>query len=230
MHEINSKEWYSGVPLPEVLRYAGIREEAACGEELWQSAAEAVDAVGQAAAPKRIFRECRLQMPQEGVCEIDGMVWKSKSLAAHLRGCDRVLLFAATLGSGVDRLIARSSAVRMSRAVMMQAAAAALIEAYCDGVCAAQEEEYRRAGYYCKPRFSPGYGDFPLSCQIDLMTHLNAYKYTGISVSSGGQMVPMKSVSAVIGLTRDRQGGATGSCAGGKCADCPHVGCEFRRV
>ena len=54
-------------------------------------------------------------------------------------------------------------------------------------------------------------------------------EYAGIAVSDGGQMTPMKSVSAVIGLSREGKS-RRGSCASGKCADCPNTGCLFRRV
>lgn len=229
MHEVTSGRWYSGVSLGEVLRYAGVRDAAACGDTVRQQAADAVNEIGETAVPRHVMRECTLGFPEDSLCEIDGMQWRSRSLAAHLRDCDRVLLFAATLGSDTDRLIARHSAVRMSYAILLQGAAAALIEYYCNEQNAAEEARYRREGYYCKPRFSPGYGDFPLACQSALLNHLRAYKLAGIAVSSGGQMTPMKSVSAVIGLTRQKQSGATGSCAGGKCAGCPNRTCAFRQ-
>ena len=160
---------------------------------------------------------------------IDGIEFESESLSAHLQGCDKALLFASTLGSGVDMLIGRYSAVRMSYAVLLQGAAAALIELYCDMECALLEKEYQKAGYYLRPRFSPGYGDFSLKSQQVLIGYMSAYKYTGIAVSNGGQMTPMKSVTAVIGLSRT-PGTSRGCCASGKCADCPNIDCMFRRA
>ncbi len=227
--QINPDKWYSGVDLEEVLRYAGVKDAALCGEDVKQSAVRAVNESGEAAAPKQISRECLCSVNGDS-CDIDGMLIVSRDLAAHLRGCDRVLLFAATLGSGVDLLIARYSAVKMSYAVMLQAAAAALVERYCDEANALLEARYAAEGCWLKPRYSPGYGDFSLTHQQALLARLNAYKYTGITVSGGGQMTPMKSVSAVIGVTRERQPGSTGSCASGKCARCPNISCAFRRV
>ena len=191
-------------------------------------AVKAVEQVGEASLPKSIGRECTLAV-KGNICAIDGIEIVSRSLAEHLADCDRALLFAATLGSGVDMLIGRYSAVRMSYAVMLQGAAAALIELYCDSECAALESKYQSEGCFLLPRFSPGYGDFPLDSQQILNAHLNAYKYAGIAVSAGGQMTPMKSVSAVIGISRTR-GNRRGSCASGKCAHCPNTGCIFRRT
>lgn len=227
--QVNPGKWYSGIDLAEVLRYAGVRDTALCGEDVKQSAVRAVNEAGEAAAPKQICRECFCSVVED-TCDIDSMTIISRDLAAHLRGCDRALLFAATLGSSVDLLIARYSAVKMSYAVMLQAAAAALVERYCDEVNAALEARYAAEGCWLKPRYSPGYGDFSLTHQQALLDRLNAYKYTGITVSGGGQMTPMKSVSAVIGVTRERQPGRTGSCASGKCGHCPNISCAFRRV
>ncbi len=228
MHEINSGKWYSQASIDEVLRYSGIRSAENCGEGLISEAVNAVNQIGESSLPKVITRECLLHLSGH-VCSVDGIPFTSQSLASHLRDCDRVLLFAATLGSGVDMLIGRYSAVRMSYAVMLQGAAAALIELYCDNECAVLEKKYGKSGYYLRPRFSPGYGDFPLESQHVLTDYLSAYKYTGITVSGSGQMTPMKSVTAVIGLSRT-PGSRRGSCASGKCADCPNTGCQFRRA
>lgn len=227
--KINPNKWYSGANLGEVLRYSGIRNENLCSDDVLQSAVRAVNEVGDSSSPKKIYKECVLQM-NGAECDIDGISVTSKDLAEHLNGCEFALLFAATLGSGVDTLIRRYSEVRMSYAVMLQAAAAALIELYCDIANEELELSYALRGLYLKPRFSPGYGDFSIEHQSELTAHINAYKYAGIAVTGGGQMTPMKSVTAVIGITRTRQRGTTGSCASGKCANCPNMGCEFRRI
>ena len=228
MHEVTPGKWYSDADIGEVLRYSGIRSAEDCAGAMLDEAVSAVGQVGEASLPKCITRECSLVIDGD-VCRVDGMAFRSASLAAHLSGCERALLFAATLGSGVDLLISRYSAVRMSYAVLLQGAAAALIELYCDRECAALEQRYAREGCFLLPRFSPGYGDFSLACQHSLTGALNAYKYTGIAVSAGGQMTPMKSVSAVIGISRTPKG-QRGGCASGKCADCPNTDCIFRRV
>ena len=49
----------------------------------------------------------------------------------------------------------------MSKAVILQACAATVIEAYCDEQQDFMKEEAGKQGLYLRPRFSPGYGDFP---------------------------------------------------------------------
>lgn len=55
---------------------------------------------------------------------------------------------------------------------------------------------------YVRPRFSPGYGDFALSHQEKFLNAINATKLIGITLSEGGIMIPEKSVSAIMGLSK----------------------------
>lgn len=74
----------------------------------------------------------------------------------------------------MDHLIQRYTKIQMSKAVIIQAAAAAMLEDYCDEVNEQIRRDYESRGLYLRPRFSPGYGDFPLSCQPQLLGCLEA--------------------------------------------------------
>lgn len=137
---------------------------------------------------------------------IAGMEIRSRSLSRNLRGCENVYLMAATLGIGPDRLIARASVTHMSRAVILQAASAAMIEAWCDEVNQRIIKEAAAQGLYCRPRFSPGYGDFRLEYQQDFAQILRMQKEIGVSLTESLLMMPSKSVTAVIGVTAQKQG------------------------
>ena len=156
---------------------------------------------------------------------IAGMEIRSRSLSRNLRGCENVYLMAATLGIGPDRLIARASVTHMSRAVTLQAAAAAMIESWCDEVNQKIIREASEQGFYCRPRFSPGYGDFPLEYQQDFAQILRMQKEIGVSLTESFLMIPTKSVTAVIGITGDRQDCVLHGCE--VCEQAPH--CAFSR-
>ena len=53
-------------------------------------------------------------------------------------------------------------------------------------------------------RYSPGYGTFPLAAQRTLLAILDAPRTVGVSLTDALLMVPSKSVSAVIGVRKDR--------------------------
>ncbi|MFA9422765.1 MAG: methionine synthase, partial [Sedimentibacter sp.] len=50
-------------------------------------------------------------------------------------------------------------------------------------------------------RYSPGYGDVPISHQGDILAALNAQKLIGLSVSDSSILIPRKSVTAFIGFS-----------------------------
>ena len=73
-----------------------------------------------------------------------------------------------------------------------------------------------------KPRFSPGYGDFDISYQKNIFSCLNSEKYIGLTLTDSMLMVPSKSVTAVVGLTEDKQEHKN------KCDMCENKNCSYR--
>ena len=112
----------------------------------------------------------------------------------------------------------------MGEAVICQAAGAALIEAYCDQVNDALRAEAKEQGWYLRPRFSPGYGDFSLACQRELTQALQTPTKIGLTVTESLLLAPVKSVTAVIGMTRDPR-----PCPRQGCEACEKTDCAFRR-
>ena len=104
--------------------------------------------------------------------------------------------------------------------VLAAACAAALLESWCDESQAQMDGE----GACLRPRFSPGYADFPLTCQPALLRALEAGKRIGLTVTGANMLSPTKSVTAVIGLSPHR-----GNCLAGGCATCNKTDCSFRR-
>ena len=197
------------VPRAEALRYLGYR--GAQPDQATAALLEArIRAVEEAADPRWTALEVPLTLRPGGV-ELGDWSIDSETLRAHLEGCTAALLFGATLGVGVDRLIARAAAGRVTRAAMDQAAAAALIEAVCDDAC--DQLAGRYPGKYLRPRFSPGYGDFPLSAQPELLRRLDTPRRIGLTATAAHLLAPVKSVTAVIGIAD-----TPGSCHAGGCA------------
>ncbi len=175
-------------------------------------------------APKSIYKETTLRRLSEGKTEIGGIVFQSRKLQTHLRDADRILLFAATLGTGADRLVRRFTAAgETAKAAAAQALGAAAIEGYCDEICAQIAEREKKNGYYLRPRFSPGYGDLPLEAQRDFFRLFDITKRIGVTLTAQCMMLPTKSVTAFIGLAK------TPSCATPRCETCPDSACAYRK-
>ena len=111
-------------------------------------------------------------------------------------------MFAATLGTGADQLIRRYSLLEMSRAVVLQAVSAAMIEEYCDQVCGQLREEYEDRDGFCAHGSVRDTETFPWRARRLCWTALEAGKRIGIKLTDSLLMMPSKSVTAVMGLSR----------------------------
>ena len=169
-------------------------------ESLDKSFDEAERLLFCAAKPKGVYRIVKISdIPLHGV-----------SIKKHLEGCHSVIVVAVTLGSGVDNLIRRLQVTDMVLAVVADSGASVLIEQLCDDF---QEKTKYEINGYMTPRFSPGYGDFPMTVQREIIRIADAGRKIGLNVTSGGLMIPRKSVTALIGVADHPVKGRLATCS-----------------
>ena len=165
---------------------------------------------------------CILPITVSGdVCDFGVFSLNSKSLAKNLEGSSEAIVFSATAGINIDRLIAKYSRIMPSRSVMMHAIGTQQIEALCDAFCKDMENETRM---HTTMRFSPGYGDLSLDVQKDILSLLDTSKRIGVCLNDSMLMSPSKSVTAIVGLKKDREEKTD------KCSKCNKKDCSFRGV
>lgn len=209
--------------IKEAIRYLGYGRNTADDRTL-AMIDEAFADIEKAAGPKSICRIFNMEQDADGQIIIGKMKITSRSLSRNLRGCTKVILFGATLGIGVDRIITRASLTDMSKAVVLQACAAACLEEFCDMEQARLAEELEAEALYLRPRFSPGYGDFDIAFQKPLMQMLDCAKSIGLTMTDSYMMTPTKSVTALIGA-----GTMKIRCPAAGCESCGKTDCEYRR-
>ena len=198
--ESASKQEFS-VEFDEILRYLGYQN--AEPEPIIKKQIEAVtDEVISALNCYACYHLCDIFVAND---TIDFGVFSvtSHHLSKTLSGCRQAFLFCATIGAGVDRIIAKYSQTKPSAAVIAQAAGTAAVESFCDLLCRRLVEKQNDKNISLRPRFSPGYGDFPLSYQKEIFRVLDCAKHIGVSLTESLMMTPSKSVSAVIGITSE---------------------------
>ena len=169
---------------------------------------------------KVVFRACYTVLPVECRNEISlgNLNFCSNSLKKNLDGCESAYIFAATAGSESQRIIAKNSVISPLRGIVSDCVGSAAIEAFCDKFnCEFENRDFLR------PRFSPGYGDLPLECQKQLLGLLDAKKNIGLSLNESLMMSPSKSVTAIIGIGKDKN-----KCNGPGCMICKAENCPYR--
>lgn len=148
--------------------------------------------------------------------------FEGKDIKEHLKGCKKVVLLCATLGLFADKLINRLQYRDMAKAVITDALASAGIEAVCNK---AEEDILKKISPLNMTfRFSPGYGDFPLSTQESFIKVTNSEKLIGLTLYNG-MLIPTKSVTAVIGLCEEKPPAPKRGCAVCNLKD----SCQYRR-
>lgn len=181
----------------EIFRYAGVRDaDSDMRELLEQCLDECKDCFS--------YNICYTMLPVNfsgGLIELGEVKTESKSLSAALCGCDSAVVLAATVGIGIDRLIKKYSRISPSKALMLQAIGTERVESLCDSFCNDLRCEFGDE-YEIRPRFSAGYGDFPLECQREIFKMLDDGRRISLCLNESLLMSPSKSVTAVVGLKR----------------------------
>ncbi len=129
---------------------------------------------------------------ETGLVELEHFTVTSRDLARNLAGSKMVVVFSATVGPGIDRLIRKYTRLDPVRALFMQAIGAERVETVCNLFCSSFPDKLR-------PRFSPGFGDLPLAIQPEVLKITNARKNLSITLDDGYLMSPSKSVTAFAG-------------------------------
>lgn len=211
------------ISLKEVFRYLGYHNHVP-DQMIQKIAIDCVAELLDNCVMKEIDKRYSCMVENKKIIIDNRIVIESKNLSKNLADCKEVILFAATLGIQADRLIKKYSFLEISKAVVMQAAAATVIEAYCDQCQKNIETELEKENLFLRPRFSPGYGDFDLKHQKDMIALLDCPKKIGLTLTDSLLLAPSKSVTAIMGITTTNR-----HCHSKGCEVCTKINCNFRR-
>ena len=206
----------------EVLRYMGTppdKADASLRALVDRCAREVLAAV----RPRWAYRTFDLTPEEEGVRLSCGLLLPGQDLKRHLKDCRRAVLFCATLSAQADALIRRAESGDMLRALALDCCATAAVEELCDQIEGDLQSQF--PGCFFPFRYSPGYGDLPLTLQESLLNLLDAPRKVGLCASSSHILTPRKSVTAILGIADHPIEANTRSCVG-----CPaHDSCQYRK-
>ena len=183
--------------IEEALRYLGAAD---APETLRRQVAGEAETLSAQFRPRHVCKVCELDFQGEEIflCGT-AVVLKGGTALKMLAQCHRAALLACTLGARFDLALTAMQARNMARAVILDACGSALVEQGCDE--AEKELSARFPGRYLTDRFSPGYGDLPLELQRDICAALDTPRRLGLHVTESLLLNPVKSVTAVIGLS-----------------------------
>ena len=184
------------VPSKDILLYSGCRN--CTDEKLLSLCEDCLEELRKKLTLRAVYTEVNVNF-QDDVADFGFYEAKSASLKKFLGGNSQIYIFAATIGVGADMLINRYSTLSPSRAVITDGCATAAIECWCDYLC---KEVFKVP---CQERFSPGYGDLPLSMQPEILHILSTHLNIGLSMTDSMLLTPTKSVTAIVKKRNDIQ-------------------------
>ncbi len=201
------------------LGYAGQRLDA----EMEQRIEESIAACEREAKPGFVFRVFPVEAGEGGVRLVgSSLALRGDDIARHLKGAAECAVMACTLGLPNEAAAARRKAKSPLDAMIYGAAGSSLVECVADACEAAIVADAAARGLRTNWRYSPGYGDLPLSLQPEIVRVLSADKRLGITATASNLLIPAKSVTAFVGLfdastQADEIDGVKATCAGCAC-------------
>jgi hypothetical protein len=127
----------------------------------------------------------------------------SDHVAKMLKKAEKVVFFMVTIGSNLEEKVKQyMDAGNLTEGVILDAIGSETADAVADRLHHdVLKKIANEAGFSITPRFSPGYGDWPVTVQKDVLNVCDGSQI-GISVNDSFLMQPRKSVSAVLGWNR----------------------------
>lgn len=230
-------EEYDGVILQSVaweyLGYQGTEPEPEMLEEL----AECKELLKQAMKPAFT---CELTKIAEWSPDKVTLCWQEPcrelcgtSIAAHLKAATHVLCAAMTLGDEVDNLIDQLQKESMLKALLADALANAAVEGL--RFCVEQTLLEKLPGVQKNWLYGIGYGDLSIHYQPAFLEAIRAKERIGLCCNEKDVLVPMKSVTGFLGVSRagaalHNEENAGNGCGRKSCEQCDNRDCARRRV
>lgn len=176
--------------------------------------------------PAYVYKIFDLEYTPEGNIRPAGtsITFFGNDIREHLKESSKILMMCATLTQETDRMIRLAGITDKAKSLVLDAMSCAAIEQVCDRVCSEIHAAYPQ--YYQTKRFSPGYGDFPLETQEEFLRVLDASKRIGVTLTQGNLMIPMKTVTAVAGLSENELPEKKTGC----CCCSRNKTCKFRKA
>ena len=188
----------------ETRRYAGLRKAQDFGEKNIRDACAEALLLIEVRGAWNVYDYKAPVVQSEPPFTIAG-----KSILKHLDGCERVICMAFERGGYLA-------------SVLLDAAATTAVEQAADAMERHFATMFAKDGFKLRWRFSPGYGDWDLTAQEKLFT-ISGAEQIGMSLTSAMMLEPRKSITAIIGLTKEL------STRRKNCVTCDKLDCPARK-
>ncbi|MCJ7708062.1 MAG: hypothetical protein MUO38_10635 [Anaerolineales bacterium] len=154
-------------------------------------------------APVAAYRELAVESLRHERLFLTGGVLTGPLVAQHLRSAQQVVVLACTIGDALERVISEAMSEDPVRGLALDGLGSAAAEGLAAAAAAHFEDQARARGLHTTIPLSPGMVGWPVEeGQAEIFSLVDGGE-AGISLTSGGMMVPRKSISLVLGVGKD---------------------------
>ncbi len=165
------------------------------------------------------------RFPETGEIRIENRILKtSHKICKLMEGAERMVVFICTAGQGFTEDARRyNKEGDYLKGYIVDTLGSALVEKSMDFIQAALEKQMQKDGMNITNRYSPGYCNWPIDDQKQLFSLL-PFNQCDIMLSESCLMIPIKSVSGIIGIGKKVKKSSY------SCAICNNLTCIYRKV
>lgn len=169
-------------------------------QNLAQYIKKAIDTAYTLISGKGIYRTFAVEKVLEDKVLIaqSHTLFSGKNMSKLLKQCPFVTLMASTIGPSLEEKVEALKADNPSDAYFLEVVGGWMADYMAEQVDRRIEAEVVKSGYARTMRYSPGYGDWDLTCQAEMIRLVQAQRI-GIRLTESFIMIPRKSVTAAIG-------------------------------
>lgn len=201
----------------EILMYLGYRGQE-IDSRLEDQIGRCMEEVRKYSVPRLVYALFPLEKQkitsEEEIFKAGDLILEGRDIKELLKECSEAVLLGVTLGARISSLISKMEVKDMGSALIMDSCASAAVENVCDNFEEELKSQLKEKGLFLTQRYSPGYGDLPLSLQRDFCRILDTSRRIGLTVTENFLMVPQKSVTAIMGIASKPQPERKKGCEG----------------
>jgi hypothetical protein len=126
----------------------------------------------------------------------------SKILDNYFKDSNKVIILVCTLGIIVEKYLKKMEITDKSKLFIADAILSSIIETYQDDIIVKLAEDYPDC--FLTSGFAPGYPDLDISFQKEIFRLLQIPKRLGINLTEDYLMIPRKSSTALVGISKKK--------------------------
>ena len=193
------------IPIQAVLRRLGYppkkRNLEGQVEKIFQDALTQAESLIR---PRGVFQILEITYRDENITHFSGtdFILKSQKVSQMLKQSIFMACFVVTVGDELEKeILMLTENNDVTQGVMLDAIGSETTDEVAQMLHNLIKKMAKEKGFSTTPRFSPGYGDWPVTIQSELVA-LAGGSRIGVSVNASSFMHPRKSVSAVLGIEK----------------------------